>query len=1121
MALHLLITPPTADETVSAPTNEQGATPQPGQSGLDLIAGGALTDEHEEIAPLDQPVASRIAGHAGVDATAPVAQNHTELPETPAIEPDDLTRQDYAAALQNEEATGPQDFGEKYAAAALNASGQPPTPADLARATHTANGLAAALPTQEDFIDHSIAVALDASVLPTSTNVKKIHDRMVQAWAETGQTPSQLYQASQAEPAVRAALLRPPPLPAPPETPPHPDSTYESADEFRRHVAERLAQPNPDAIEPVSYFGEPVAAKDWKDFAEQTGLSIVENSAFGYAGVAAGKLLKTAAGKVVGYIFDKAKQLDPGAPVGEAVKLVSPTAAAEHVETLNEQLAQGYTASGSIYRFVHDLLPSLLKDESGKLRVFMTPAEKAETDAWRADRDFVQQSLIKYPGLGNQTIAELTRVLEPFYKMLNPHMAEWERELDRGPAGAPMSAMIGDLIDYMQGRSVGVTLRPDSPFAPVADAIRAVNQLIEQEMRAAEARGLLTVSGYLDDYFRQMWKNPVAAAKVFQAGRMGSPAGFRERVFPTWADGLRAGLDPAIRNPLDLTLHDIAGKLRYIQMARVLEDGLANGLISRRAHAALEQLEGGIARGLWATPGYARSWNNTVRNGMLSNPTSATIYDRLLRLKNLVTSFKLLNPIFHTRVVGLANMAAGIGQGMEEFGRGQMLRAIGTLAGVPLRPITDYVVGRKAYRAYVGDIQRNPIVQQLVQAGLQFGHRPRDWAMSGRMDYFTAAARGAIGRELKRSASDILGDARNEALGYRLARMPDRTVGFAVGEAGRVMQTITHPVFDHLIPHAKAGSAMRRLQSFVDAYPNATEAAVADRAREIVRDVENRMGELNLDSIFWPRMAKQVLGFSLVSTSWKYSSYRGFLGAVGADIEKGQWKWNPVVTASTIGTAITYGAYNAVETFLHTGALPGQGDTPIHDLLNFRTGTANPDGTPHRGMIPTEFKELYDLGRIVAFGYGSPTEVPRATADYAMGAVNPFWQVMRGMWSGQDATGHNIAQMPGGWPRFFKEQLEPISESQTAGLKKNTGIEWLERVLGDQDAPEWSQAWKSYQDKMAGWRAKLTKEEAKRYNREQGQLEHPAPAAASGGFNARPGAFPSSTRSNARRPGGF
>src|SRR6202035_1906947 len=107
-------------------------------------------------------------------------------------------------------------------------------------------------------------------------------------------------------------------------------------------------------------------------------------------------------------------------------------------------------------------------------------------------------------------------------RLLNRHMKAWEREIKAGPTGQPMNTVIGQLIKYMQGRSSGIRLPMNSPLHPFADLIRDINQDIEQLLIAYEQAGKINVSGYIEDYFRQLWKNPVQFNQVFGAGKQGS-----------------------------------------------------------------------------------------------------------------------------------------------------------------------------------------------------------------------------------------------------------------------------------------------------------------------------------------------------------------------------------------------------------------------------------------------------------------------------------------------------------------------------------------------------------------------------------------------------------------------
>ena len=759
-------------------------------------------------------------------------------------------------------------------------------------------------------------------------------------------------------------------------------------------------------------------------------------------------------------------------------------------------LTDGYRAQSGLVGYLKGFAGKLAEDEGGALNLFRTPAQKAERAAFVADRNTMEQGWIERQGLREQTVRQTAADFEPLRKLINPHMKEWTDELAKGPMGAPMSTTIGQMISYVEGRSQGVTLPPNNPLGPVADLIRSGNQMAEGRMQAAEAQGRITVGGYWDDYMRHLWEDPNQAADKFTGmGKLGTNASFKARSYPTIADGLNAGHVPLIKDPIDLTLWDISSKLRYLDAVDQLHDLNGAGLVQFGKPAfgapAMTALDGGVARlrEAYGSEGVARSWNNMVGRGMFNHPVSAGTFETLNYAANLLTAVKLLLPTFHLQTVGIGAVAGGVAQGMEEVARKQFVDAMRTFAGAPFRAVSDAWTGfTKVNPAYLA--MSDPAVQDLVRAGLRINRAGTFQEMGRTPSLYQSFARKSLMNELRADVAKIA-DSNTVWQGAKEASK------FAITEAGRVMTLINEPVFGKLIPAMQAGSSYKRMQSWIAANPMATPEARWSQARQIVKDVENRLGELNMDTVFWPQMAKQVAHMSLLSTSWVYGTYRGLAGSLGLNNGARGWGINPTFLAGTVGTVVAYGLANSVAQFLHTGTVPSQTDTPFADLMNYRTGGAlTPNGQPRRGMIPSELKEAYDIGGMVAQGWGDKADLLSGAVNYGMGKLNPFWQLARPFISnqlgGMDPIGHHISERPGGWSRWATEQFEPIFMNQVAGGHKGSGLSAFERLLGEKEAPKWVQDWDDYQRGLEGARAKITRDEISRARREESQLEEPS-----------------------------
>lgn len=792
---------------------------------------------------------------------------------------------------------------------------------------------------------------------------------------------------------------------------------------------------------------------------------------------------------------------------------------AKDQDPATQELARSADGASSIGSFLKDTMSRLMADESGSLRL-RTPQQVQAAADRAGGRDYLREAVIRNM-VGNATrdVAHFADMLEPSWRPIAQNLGEWEREIAKGPGGNPMGTPIGTMLDYVEGRSAGAHIDPNSPLKPVADVIRDINQAVDARLRAQANAGTITYEGYIKDYYPHVWEDPAQVRADFgSTGKFGSRANLQERTtFPTLSDGLRAGYVPKNTNPIEAVLADVQAKMLYSHAADMIEEASNAGHVywSRAPKDAGDmRINGGIGTKYrpipgqngaptvlqevhaYANEGFARNLNDWLSRGLYDRPATASALDKIMYAKNVSTAFKLSLPLFHSQTVAIGSLASGIGQGLEEVARGQFGRAflnLGESATIVPNLVHNAVVGQRAIRNYVEN-SNDPVIKALTEAGLSFTKplAPEAGYSFGTNSVYTSLRRGTLGREVAKDIKDIGGNPRIEEAAYRALRVPDRILQFGIKEAGRLMSSVTAPVFDGLIPMLKVGASYRRVQSFLEANPTASADVVSRYARQAAMDVDNRLGELNLDTVFWPKAAKQAVNAATISTSWAYGTYRGLLSALGYNVERRAAEFNPIATTSLIGTAMAYTYANAIVQYLHTGQTPIDTSTPYSDFLNYRTGEMTKTGRePERGMIPSELKELYDLAKVAMKSMGQPSDFFHAMLEYSSAKANPFMQVLFALGSGKDGLGHDIANMPGGWDRFFKENFMPIFAQQLDDRRKGTGVSKVENVLGEREAAKFVEDPAGYFSDLEKQRAKSQKAEALRYKYEQALKENP------------------------------
>lgn len=1134
------------------------------------IAPGSVT-------PLEELPANRIAQHAGTDATPPV-----EMPSKPDTSPPPLDfntpemRGHYADALNEGSVRSPQDFAERYAGSFWGALGADPSHGGAV--TRSATALAHALPTDDEFTDAAIAIAGNAGIELTPGAIKQVKDNLVNSWADTSAPPMELYQQTVADPAFAASVVDPP---KPAFTMPWwaADPEAMASAEASKEIEPFLLQHFGGLVQDWSDWG--TAQRELEDrlrgksiegrALDPEGLEQAMHMAFGAMTNPIERVGAKLADFVRGMREPQVNVVTPdGAilqqPISEAVRPIEPAKEAlpttegaspepgqfeptappaaklqslardagdrsvpmeelvRGQDPATKELARASDGASALRSFFMDTIPKVIADDSGSLRL-RTPAQVQRAEEAGEGRDYARELIIRnMVGNAQRDITHYSDLLEPHYPAISKNMGEWENELAKGPGGNPMGTPIGVALDYVEGRSAGAYIDPNSPLRPLADTIRDVEQAVDKRLRQQAADGLITYEGYIKDYYPHLWTDPQAVTATFGegTGKLGTRANLAERTtFPTLGDGIRAGYQPRFTNPIEATIHDVQGKLLYSHAADMIDEAEQAGHVYW-APGARDATDARITGGLgtryrpmpsttnpgttvlqemhaFANEGFARNMNDWLSRGLYDRPTTASMIDKLMYAKNASTAFKLALPLFHSQTVAIGSLASGIGQGLEEVARGQLGRAmmnLGKVAMVAPNLIENSVVGLRAIRRYT-DQANDPAIKALTEAGLSFGKplAPEAGYNFGTNSIYTSLRRGTLGREIAQDIRDIGGDPSTEEFGKRLllAGLWRGPIAFPIREASRLMSLVTSPVFDTMIPALKVGASYRRMQSFLEANPTAGPDVVSKYARQVAMDVDNRLGELNLDTVFWPKAAKQAVNAATISTSWAYGTYRGLAAAVGRNIETHSWEWNPAATTSLIGTAAVYTYANAIAQYLHTGQTPFETDTPFKDFINYRTGGTIKTGAPERGMVPSELKELYDLAKVAMQSVGQPSAFGHAMVEYALAKANPFMQVLMAFATGKDGLGHDIATMPGGWARFFEENQMPIFLQQIADRKKGTQLTVAENIAGERPAAKFVADPDAYYSDLEKVRARNAKQEAYRYRSELAGREDPTP----------------------------
>ncbi len=218
------------------------------------------------------------------------------------------------------------------------------------------------------------------------------------------------------------------------------------------------------------------------------------------------------------------------------------------------------------------------RDEQGHLLFHFGPGERTPISDEEAravhERDakrFMRRGIVKNTGIANEHVANWAGRVDPFWKMLSRHMPEWEEGIAKGDA---RNTLIGMLHNYIQHRSEGATIDPNSGFSPIADMLRAFAEEKRAMLEEGNAKGYYKSEHYKEDYERQAWTDPNGFDKVFGTGtgKTGNRSTLMHSTVPDTLTGIDNGLKPRYMHPLENALHDLGATVLYHSAAKQMKE---------------------------------------------------------------------------------------------------------------------------------------------------------------------------------------------------------------------------------------------------------------------------------------------------------------------------------------------------------------------------------------------------------------------------------------------------------------------------------------------------------------------------------------------------------------------
>lgn len=550
---------------------------------------------------------------------------------------------------------------------------------------------------------------------------------------------------------------------------------------------------------------------------------------------------------------------------------------------------------------------------------------------------------------------------------------------------------------------------------------------------------------FLENFFPHFWERPNEVSKNFLARRPleGNKSFLKHRIFRTIQEGIDAGYKPLTTNPEQLMQIYETNVAKFVMAQKMKADLMDNGMWKVVPNgASLEPgysyIDDPIARvyfpqgeintptgpkknfaqyGRAAVPTpVARLINNHLSTDLLnSSPTFKTF----MAAKNSLNAIQLGFSGFHALFTTIDSTVTGIDVGLSKLARGDFAGAAKEFVKAPFNAVSFFRDGQKFYN---GNPELLKIEEDLFHGGASL--REKQYYKNQVFEKFIANIRGG----------NYIG---------ALGRLPMAAI-----------EGTMRPLFSYYIPRLKVG-AFRELFSeeitrkAADIASGKTTRATI--AREVWGNIENRLGELNYDNLFWNRNFKAANMGMWRAVGFNLGTIREIGGATTQDLyrfvreaSKGQ---KPDLTPKmryTIALLFTMGAIGSIYEYLHTG----HGPKSLTDMFYPENGATDVNGDPVRVQMPSYLKDMY------AYAHH-----PLETIGHKM---SPEVSLIIDILQNKDYYNNYVYDPKSGVPQKIGEslqyvikQIKPFSLTNVFELQKGkaSASQQAESFLGIQKAP--------------------------------------------------------------------
>lgn len=430
-----------------------------------------------------------------------------------------------------------------------------------------------------------------------------------------------------------------------------------------------------------------------------------------------------------------------------------------------------------------------------------------------------------------------------------------------------------------------------------ADTVKTLFNERLDTIKNEKLGGKEILDAYYNNYFPQLFKNGAKAQTFVQeflsrtplAGNAGGA--FKAKKYPTILDGLDAGLELKFQNPAESVLTRIGQLDHFIMGHRIGEEVKNNPQLGGKWLPPTAQLPEGYS---WVNDKIFTQFAEPNRRGGISiakrfaAPTPiAAVIDRVVApsffshsaarglrdINNLMLSVKLGLSSFHGFFAAQDAPAFKLAQVLEKLSKQNYAGAIQSLKELPAAPVTLFTKGALLAKEALnpgstGSAQHAQMVDWLTAGGARFNQ--------------TADYSSNFADKLGQGMREAVGSFKNGEYLDALTKAP----GIAVRSPLALIEQVGKPIMKYEVPNIKLGVKAQLMQTEMDRLgTGATREQIREASARVNDVVDDALGQLAYDNLFWHPALKGLTQLGVQSLGWNIGTIRSVGGGI-ADLGK-------------------------------------------------------------------------------------------------------------------------------------------------------------------------------------------------------------------------------------------